>query len=161
MNLHIHNIKFASTGNSGSPFLGSELQFFILIFPNVRPEFQTSGRNLERSARISNVRPESRTFGRNFERSAGIFFGKSQKFCLTFFCRLFIIFDIFDSGILNFPWQFYPPPPPPPGITILALAGALRAWLWFHHPSHTFATFLDLASGQWPPCGFRTKQLSL
>ena len=65
IDIHIRKIKFASTRNSGSPFLGFKLNFLIFIFserptgiPNVRPEIRTFDRNFERSTGILNVRPE-------------------------------------------------------------------------------------------------------
>ena len=44
MKIHIQKIHVASTRTSGSPFLGLKLQFFIFMFPNIRPEFRTSSK---------------------------------------------------------------------------------------------------------------------
>ena len=40
IDIHIQKVNFASTKNSGSPFLGFKLQLFISIFPNFRPAFR-------------------------------------------------------------------------------------------------------------------------
>ena len=47
MNINTENINFASTRNSGSPFLGRKLQFRFFIFPNIRPIFRTSSQYFE------------------------------------------------------------------------------------------------------------------
>ena len=73
INVHIRKVKFASTRNSGNPFPDLLSHFWFSCF-------RTSGRNFERSTRISK-------FGWNFKLSAGFWTpGEKNHFKIDDFC---------------------------------------------------------------------------